>query len=174
MTILTIHAAEVVVQERGTVRAAIAATRREGESVVASVAPMTPAAADPTTAARDPGRDQGAPAASTRSARDRVCNEANVFDLAGAGLARRRPGGRRRSVWFGPLPPKLADGGAGKAARIRPRRPRCARCRAPNDAPEAAEGVSEEGRGLARRRVLSSILGPAGVICRASGRLRIR
>jgi hypothetical protein len=97
--------------------ALVAATRRDGDRIVAVVVPVTHSPpADPLTAIEIPAITK------TRLGLDAqrswiICNEANVLP----GLARtlRAATGRAApSVWYGPLPPKLAAAARDKLLEI--------------------------------------------------------
>ena len=94
--------------------ALVAATRRDGDRIVAIVVPVTHSPpADPATAIEIPAVTKARLGLDAQRSWI-VCNEANVFAWPGPDL---RAAGRQTppSIWYGPLPPKLAT-----AAREKP------------------------------------------------------
>jgi hypothetical protein len=86
--------------------ALVAATRRDGDRIVAVVVPVTHSPPDPLTAIEIPAITK------TRLGLDAqrswiICNEASVFAWPGPDL-RAATGRAAPSIWYGPLPPKLA------------------------------------------------------------------
>ena len=105
--------------------ALVTATRREGDRIVAIVVPVTHSPpADPTTAIEIPAVTKARLGLDAQRSWI-ICNEANVFAWPGPDLRAGGRRGRRRSVWYGPLPPKLATAarekllGFARAGRLR-------------------------------------------------------
>jgi hypothetical protein len=104
--------------------ALIAATRRDGDRIVAIVLPVTHSMpADPETAIEIPALTKARLGLDAQRSWI-ICDEANVFAWPGPDL--RAVGGRMPpSIWYGPLPPKLATAaremliGFAKAGRLR-------------------------------------------------------
>jgi hypothetical protein len=91
--------------------ALVAATRRDGDRIVAIVVPVTHSPpVDPQTAIEIPGVTKARLGLDAQRSWI-ICNEANIFAWPGPDL-RAVPGRTPSGIWFGPLPPKLA-----KAAR---------------------------------------------------------
>jgi mRNA-degrading endonuclease toxin of MazEF toxin-antitoxin module len=87
--------------------ALVTATRREGNRIVVIVVPVTHTPpADPTTAIEIPAVTKARLGLDAQRSWI-ICNEANVFAWPGPDL-RAAAGRTPPSVWFGPLPPKLA------------------------------------------------------------------
>jgi hypothetical protein len=87
--------------------ALVAATRRDGDRIVAIVVPVTHSPpADPAAAIEIPTVTKARLGLDAQRSWI-ICNEANVFAWPGPDL--RAAGGQKPpSVWYGPLPPKLA------------------------------------------------------------------
>jgi hypothetical protein len=87
--------------------ALVAATRREGARIVAVVVPVTHTPPrDPQTAIEIPAVTKARLGLDVQRSWI-VCNEANVFAWPGPDL-RSAVGATPPSIWYGPLPPKLA------------------------------------------------------------------
>ncbi|SCB50375.1 hypothetical protein [Rhizobium multihospitium] len=103
--------------------ALVAATRRDGDRIVAIVVPVTHSPpSNPETAIEIPALTKARLGLDAQRSWI-VCNEANVFAWPGPDL-RAAVGKASPSIWYGPLPPKLATAarekllGFAKAGRL--------------------------------------------------------
>ena len=95
--------------------ALVAATRRDGDRIVAIVVPVTHnPPADPQTAIEIPAVTKARLGLDAQRSWI-ICNEANVFAWPGPDL-RAAAGHKPPTIWYGPLPPKLLSAAAREKA----------------------------------------------------------